>query len=215
MAPAPAVSYWQELQGGLRPSSFLKYGGLLVWLSAGLNIADNALFRLWDIDSLTLFLAAWIGWLLSLTVLAAAFSLIGYRPFMTGFGWIVGIFHLGQAVDLFLTLFSGPGLTFAIDAVALAKYITLLIFAVVERKKIGRRMCWFLGSVAALEVAKIATRVSFSPPELVSLTGDVLLLIALGWAVFRLRHSVRDQEEHWAKKRLAERSASFEDFDNP
>ncbi len=215
MNEATDINYWKEINGGPRTSTLLALSGILIWLSTSLYITDNLLFHFKGIDSDVLFRVAWSSWIAALLVVSAAFCLLGYRPYMSRFAWLPGIFHFGQAVDLFMALFTRPDAAMPIDGISLGKYITLIIFAFAERNVIGKRMGWILGLVAGLEIVKIIAAVVFEPKQPLSFMLDVVLLVVLGWAIYRLRHSVYDQEEHWAKKRLNERSASFEDFNNP
>jgi hypothetical protein len=213
---SPNIRYWKEIQGGLRPSSLLRWAAPLIWLSVALHVADSVLYQSRGLDYRALGLSAWICWIATLSLLAAAFCLLGYRPFLTRIAWLAGLFHLAQAVDLFVVFFATQDAPyFLIVFIPLGKYISLVIFAVAEKKRIGKRMSWILGSIAGLEIVKIAALTVFDPSEGMSLPYDTILLATYGWAIFRLRHCVYDQEEHWARRRYNERSASFEDFDNP
>lgn len=210
------TDYWQVMHGGLRGSTLLRIGAVLVVLSAGLNgmgkVADRA--HLLEFYNMA-FAIPWAVWIVTLLVLAGGFIVTGFRSYMSPMGWVTGTFHLGHGLDLFTMIFAAPGMGFAPAGMALAKYLTIILFGYAEQSRIGRRMRDLLTLVGGLQAAKIALRTFVGFGSRTSWIMDMLLLALLAWAYWRLAQRIRYQEDRWAERLFHEHSASFEDFNNP
>ena len=216
MTTSITMDYWKALGGGLRSSTLLRLGAVLVVLSVIADVVTRLLGRFEVIDIHNMFfLVPWISWIVTLLVLGVGFIVTGYRPYLGRMGWVVGTFHIGHALDLFTIIFATPGMTIAPGGMALAKYLTLILFAVAEQDIVGRKMRNLLFIAAGLQCVKISTRTLWGLDPQVSLALDMALLLLLAVAYWRLGSIIAKTEQEWAKMRLEERSATFDDFNNP
>lgn len=207
---------WRQQHGGLRSSTLLRVGALLIVLSAGSSGLSKAADRAAVLDFYHMaFAIPWALWIVSLLVLAAGFIATGFRNYMSPMGWVTGSFHLGHGLDLFTMIFAAPGMGFSPAGMALAKYLTVILFGYAEQSRIGRGMRNLLTVAAGAQVAKIVWRTFVGLDSRSSWILDMALLLLLAWAYWRLARHIRYQEDLWAERLATAHKASFEDFNNP
>jgi hypothetical protein len=210
------IDYWQRRRAGLRGSTLLRLGALLVLLSAGSSALGKAADRAALLDFYHMaFAIPWALWIVSLLVLAAGFIVTGYRSYMSPMGWVTGTFHLGHGLDLFTMIFAAPGMGFSPAGMALAKYLTVILFGYAEQARLGRSMRNLLIVAAGAQVVKIGWRTFAGLDSRPSWLLDMALLMVLAWSYWRLARHIRYQEDLWAARLANAHTASFEDFNNP
>jgi hypothetical protein len=185
--------------GGLRPSTVLAVGALLVLAGPALDHAgrDGPL--------------AWGLWTGGLAVTGVALIMTAPRPWVSPLVPAVGLLFLLQAAAL-TTALTGVALAArAYHVLAVPRTLALGFLAATERRQHGRpRLVWLAaaGGLGLLRIAWNTLDPAFGSPGWFDAAVSLVLSIAL-WIFAR---GLRRRESAWASRRLDEVSATFEDF---
>ena len=214
----PATDFWAEASGGVRGSSLLRLGALLMCLAALLNGAGTALQPSQSLLGIRILKVAWLLWIGDLWLVGAGFIWIGLNPVLSRIGLATGLLHLFQGLFLLLTLFANLRLPVTNTALSTGRLLAIVLFAIVERRTLPGRQVAVLILAAGLLQAKLVLRtltVLREMPEVWLMSLDVLLLLGLGLALLGVAASVRREETWWAEEQYQARATGFSAFNNP
>lgn len=193
-------SAWAEVRAGLRPSVVLAAGAILMALGPILQ-------RLPALDMLP-----WCAWAGGLILVGTGLVMCTPRGWASAMVSVAGVLFLAHAVALVAALLGLAVAAWAYQMLAIPKLVVVGALAITERQQHGRhRQVWLLAA-SGLGVAKIAARLAF-PDAAWHDAADVLVNLVVAAALWIFAQGLRRREDEWARRRLAEISASFEDFD--
>lgn len=202
MTTSRNTNAWREVRGGVRPSLVLMIGAVV--LLAGPTLAR----------ALPDTMIPWYVWIGGLVVTGLALVGCLPRPWASFMVSLTGLLFLAQAVSLAVALAGIAEAARAYQMLAMPKLASLGALAYTERHQHGRPRLIWLATAGAVGLARIGARTAlgeFPYQAFLDLAAAALVSVAL-WFFARGLHRREDQ---WARRRLAEVSASFEDFNRP
>ncbi|MCB1185014.1 hypothetical protein KDM41_16420, partial [bacterium] len=212
------INYWKDVDGGFRGSLLLRAGAVTVALGAVLNLAALLVGGGPESPSPSVTTVAWLVYIAALWLLGAGFVWVGANPFLTRFGFVVGALNFLQGGLLLVLLFTNRGAMLPPVSLTVGRLLATLIFAIVEREHLARRVWRTVAVVAALSLVKTVLRIVGWWPDLGLLLGqlvDAVFLLALAAAMLQLALSIRGEEDRWARQIYETSSADFGEFNNP
>jgi|GEM_PF-2326044 len=218
MTSLPQIDYWRETNGGLRGSTMIRAGTVVMALAGLSNVIAPYVSSFGVVPYEPAMIAAWLSWILGLWILGAGFAWVGINPFLSRFGIVVGTFHIAQGVYLLVLLFTSARTAVPPVSLSVGRLVAILAFALIERESIGRSTSRLILVATGLALLKVAVRImTYLPPLSATIwsLADAGMLILLAVTLLRLGTRVRILENSWAEERYRERSAGFVDFNNP
>ncbi len=209
---------WSAAYGGVRGSTSLIAGSLLLALGALLNLAGVLAGGPPGDGPVGAVIAAWIVWILGLAVSGWGLTWIGIGPVLSRLGLVVGLAHGVHAAVLVLALFAAGSPPLPPEAFVAARLLLLAGFAWAEARWLGAGPARALAAVALLQAAKVGLRAGGLLPEFGPPGGpllDTALNVALAAVVMQAALRVRQTEDGWARGALDARGGGLEEFDNP
>jgi hypothetical protein len=211
------VNHWAEVDSGFRGSSILRLGAVATAGGALTNLGAQVLAGAGE-PSTPITIVAWLLFIAGLWSLAGGFIWVGYHPYLTRFGFVVGALHAAQGIQLVVLLFTFTAVAVPPISFTVGRLLTIIIFVLVEKEWLGSRTRLLLGSAAGLLLAKAAGRALGYWPELGTLFEpllDAMLLLYLTAAMLHLATAVRHEENDWAETVYNTGHSDFGDFNNP
>lgn len=212
------TSQWAEANGGMRGSTYLRAGAIVYFLAALLHFTARLLVPGADGPDHHYFLVALVVWDLALFLLAAGFFWTGVHSFLSRFGIVLGLFILGQAAYLMLSLTTRNTYPVPPSVLTLGRTLLLALFAFIERDYIGRKVAAVLGIVSGLHFLQVFLRSMglwqpLEQPWQAALSA--LFMVITAGAIYAAGIAVRRHEEIWARAQVPDRMARFNNFNNP
>lgn len=193
-------SAWGEVRAGMRPSTVLAAGAILMALGPILQ-------RLPEPG-----MVPWYAWAGGLLLVGTGLVMCTPHVWASAMVSVAGLLFLAHAVALIAALLGLAVAAWAYQMLAIPKLVIVGALAVTERQQHGRhRQVWLLVA-SGFGLAKIAARLAF-PDAAWHDAADVLVNLMVATALGIFAQGLRRREDEWARRRLAEISASFEDFD--
>ena len=209
---------WNEANGGLRGSTFLRIGGAAYLIAALLHFSARMMVPDATGPDDPFFVVALLAWDFSLFLLAAGFFWTGINPFMSRFGIGLGLFITAQAVFLLIALVTSNVFPIPPATLTVGRTLLMAVFALVERKHLGRWTALALGLASALQFLRVFLRVMeiFPPLDMPwdAVVSTLIMVITAG-AVYSVGNAVRRHEESWALANAPLGPSQFKDFNNP
>jgi hypothetical protein len=154
----------------------------------------------------------WYAWAGGLILVGTGLVMCTPRIWASAMVSVAGLLFLAHAAALIAALLGLAVAAWAYQMLAIPKLVVVGALAITERQQHGRhRQVWLLVA-SGLGVAKIAARLAF-PGAAWHDAADVLVNLVVAAALWIFAQGLRRREDEWARRRLAEISASFEDFD--
>jgi hypothetical protein len=212
------IDHWKEADGGFRSSFLLKAAAVFVVLGAVMDTASKYLLTGTVDAAHPLIVLAWTFWIGGLWILGLGFAWVATGSLLSWFGMVPGLVHLAQGTYFLIILFTFSGPLFPPTLLTIARLLSVLAFAIIERDWIGRRSVVWLLSGTGLQLAKIILRqfgVEQALPGSVQPAIDGVILVIQAIAFFHLGRSIRREEDAWARDQVRDRTLDFESFNNP
>lgn len=210
--------HWNEANGGLRGSFFLRWGALAYALAAMVHFGARLLAPGAMGPENKYFLVALLVWDAALFLVAAGFLWTGINPILSRYGIAPGIFITLQAVILLLSLINTQALILPPAALTLGRTLLVGLFVLVERMHLSRGAILTLGLGPLLQFLRILLRIfgfmsPLAQPWEAILSAVFMLITAAG--IYLVSRDVHRHEETWARASLPKRGARFAEFNNP
>lgn len=190
---------WREVRGGLRPSTVLSVGVSL--LAAGPVLAT----------ALPGYMIGWWLWLGGLFATGIGLTMCASRLWASRMVPLAGLMYVAHGVALSVAMLGVAEAARIYQMIAVPKVLTLALLAFTERHHHGRHRLIWLATASVLSAAKIGWRtLAQGLPYREFLELGVALVVAVALWIFA--RGLRRREDQWARRRLAETSASLEDF---
>ncbi|MEZ4386642.1 MAG: hypothetical protein R3D98_03535 [Candidatus Krumholzibacteriia bacterium] len=191
---------WGEVKAGLRPSTVVATGALAMALGPVLDriVAGGML--------------SWDAWLAGLLLVGIGLVMCTPHAWASPMVTLAGLVFMAQAATLAVALLGVATAARGYQMLAVPKVLALGLLAVTERRQHGRHRQRWLVAAGLLAAVKIVWRVL--DPDLPWLdAADLVVNLTVATALWIFARGLRRREDEWARRRLAEVSASFEDFD--
>lgn len=195
-----AAAAWGEVRAGIRPSTVLAVGAILMAIGPVLDRSPSLDLMPWYVWATGMALAG-IG-LLMCTPHAWASALVS----------VAGLLLLLHSGALAAVLMGLAAVATAYRVLAIPKLVVLGLLAHTERHHHGRQRQLWLAAAGTLGLAKIVAR-TLAPEAPWHDVADMLINLLVATALWMFARGLRRREDSWARRRLAEVSASFQDFD--
>jgi hypothetical protein len=193
--------FWGQIRAGLRPSTVLLVGSVLMFLGPALQLGWPAAPEPWYI------------WNLGLLGTGLGLIMCGPRMWASQMVMIGGLVFAAQGVALAVALlFDVQPAALVYRALALPKSLLLIAMALTERKQHGRPRILALHVAGILSTLKLAWRVAIDNDAGGNLL-DLVMAMIIAAALIMLARGLRRRENEWAARRYTDMHADFEDFD--
>lgn len=193
-------SGWGDLRAGLRPSTVLAVGAVLMAVGPVLE-------RLPSPD-----LIPWYTWALGMALAGIGLLMCTPHAWASALVSVAGVLLLIHAGTLGTVLLGLAAVATAYRLLAIPKLVILGLLAYTERHQHGRQRRAWLAAAGSLGLAKIVWR-TLAPDAPWHGAADVLVNLVVAVSLWVFARGLRRREDTWARRRLAEVSASFQDFD--
>lgn len=192
--------YWGQIRAGLRPSSVLFWGSILMFLGPAMQLIWPAAQEPWFI------------WNLGLLGTGAGLMMTGPRVWASILVLFAGVVFAAQGVVLAIALMDVDYAALIYRALALPKSVMLLAIAFSERKHHGRPRIIALLVAGGLSAAKLGWRV-WIDDDAGGNTLDMIMAMIIAAALVMFARGLRRREDEWAARRYVDMHADFSDFD--
>ena len=192
---------WSAASATFRPSSVVLCGAVLLAIAPAAHLAFP------DLDT-----PLWTLWGLALTVTGVGLALCGLRPWLTGLAILVGALFTAQGICLGLILAGLDTVAIAYNALAAPKLASVALLGLASGAQLRRcRRAWLVAAGLA-GCLKIGLRevLDWSGPWQDSVDLTVTVLLAASLAI--MASGLRSHETSWARRKVAQSAARFEDF---
>jgi len=217
METQDTINYWVEIDGGFRGSLLLRLGAIALAIGVLSNLGTQLLAGPYG-PSLNLTTLSWLLFILGLWLAAGGFTWVGADPFFTRFGFVVGIFHAAQGIQLLVVLFTFTPTTVPPISLTVGRLVSLLLFVWLEKEWLNTRTRSLLAGAVSLQLLKVSLRgLEYLPALGTPLDPllDTVLLLAIAAALLQVSSVVRHEENDWAKSVYETGHSDFDDFNNP
>jgi len=195
-----AAATWGDVRAGLRPSTVLALGAVLMGLGPLLE-------QLPALDPIP-----WYTWAGGMVLAGAGLLMCTPHAWASALVSVAGLLLMVHAGLLGSLLLGLTATATAYRLVAIPKLMVLGLLARTERHQHGRHRQLWLAAAGTLGLAKIVWR-TVSPDSPGHGMADLLVNLVVAMALWVFARGLRRREDAWARRRLAEVSASFQDFD--
>lgn len=211
-------NHWNEANGGLRGSTFLRAGAIAYLIAALAHFGARVLVPGATGPDDPYFMAALLLWDGALFLLAAGFLWTGFHPFMSRYGIAVGLFIGLQALYLLVSLVSRTTMPIPPSAITVGRTLLVGVFAIVEFNNLSRQAALLLGLGSALQFSRVLARGFGVWPDLGQPLDPALsafFMVVTAGGLYLVSRSVYRHEETWALANQPMRNAKFSEFNNP
>lgn len=191
---------WGDVRAGLRPSTLLALGAVLMGLGPVLE-------QLPALDPIP-----WYTWGAGMMLAGAGLLMCTPHAWASALVSVAGLLLMIHAGLLGAVLLGLTASATAYRLVAIPKLVVLGLLARTERHEHGRHRQLWLAAAGTLGLTKIAWR-TVSPDAPGHVAADVAVNLVVALALWVFARGLRRREDAWARRKLAEVSASFQDFD--
>ncbi|MBD3222010.1 hypothetical protein GF314_12295 [bacterium] len=192
--------YWGQIRAGLRPSSVLLAGAILMFVGPLLQL-------LWPSAA-----EPWYFWGLGLLGTGVGLMMCGPRMWASTMVLIGGLVFIAQGVALAAALLKVEYAPVIYRAFALPKSLILIAMAITERKNHGRPRIIALMVAGGLSALKLLWRV-IGDADAGGNVADLVMAMIIAAALILLARGLRHREDEWAARRYVDMHADFSDFD--
>lgn len=154
---------------------------------------------------------AWWLWDGGLVVAGLGLVLCAAQAWASPMVAVVGSVFIVQAIALAGAMVGSPMMARAYQLLAVPKVATVGLLAITEWGLHGRHRCVWLLVAGVVGTIKISWR-TFAADHTTPVLVDIAVTQLLAAALIVLALGMRRRESEWAVRRLADSSASFEDF---
>ncbi len=212
------VDHWKEANGGLRGSTFLRWGALAYAIASLAYLCSRLLISGPLGPDNPYFLMSLLTWNTALFLVGAGFLWTGIHPFLSRCGVAVGLFIVLQAIYLLFSLISPRLLVFPPPVLTVGRTLLVGFFAVVEWKHLTRAGALLLTAGSFLQFFRVFLR-EFGIWETMPLpwapTLSALFMLITAGGLYMVSRDLRRHEESWARANQPMRNAEFASFNNP
>ncbi len=211
-------SDWATAHGGLRGSTSVLAGALLLAAGALVNLVGQLAGGPGGTAPPTVVMGGWLLWILGLAIAGWGLIWIAAGPVLSRLGIAPGLAHLAQSGLLLLMLCTQVAPPVPPSAIAVVRLALLAMFGLKEVSSLGRGTARLLALCALLQALKIGLRQAGLLPEPGLPVGplvDAVLNEAVAVALFQAGQRVRQAEDRWARASFTAPVAGFEHFNNP
>nr|MEE4268722.1 hypothetical protein [Candidatus Krumholzibacteria bacterium] len=210
--------HWNEANGGLRGSTFLRWGALAYAIASLAYFCSRLLISGPLGPDNPYFLMSLLTWNMALFLVGAGFLWTGINPFLSRYGIGVGLFIGLQAVYLLISIISPKLLVLPPPVLTVGRTFLVGLFAVVEWKHLTRSGALLLAAGSFLQFIRVFLR-GIGVWETMPMPWDpalsALFMMITAGGLYMVSRDLRNHEEVWARGNLPMRNAEFASFNNP